>query len=222
MMTQTHVLVAAALFARPGQRTRTAAALMGGFVPDLPIYALFVWSKLAGVPETIVWRELYWRDPWDSLTTWFNSFPLYAAIALLAHAMMPPVPVEAATATDLSMAPEAIGRRSAASRSRWADALAAFGLAAISHLVGDFFVHVEDAHSHFWPFHLWRFRSAISYWDPAYYGDWFSLVETLLGIGLAVVLFRRFRALLPRVLLGLLIAGYVAVPVYFAAAAAYH
>lgn len=214
MMTQTHVLVAAALFARPGQRLRNAAVLAGGFVPDLPIYALFVWSKLAGIPENVVWRELYWRDPWDSFTTYFNSFPVYAAVAMLAYAVRPRVPVEAATG--FAIQPGAQGpRRAIRAESPWATAALVFGLAAISHLIGDFFVHVADAHSHFWPFTLWRFHSPVSYWDPNHHGQAFAAFETLLGIGLAALLFRRFRSWAARGLLGLLIAGYIAVPVYF-------
>ena len=49
MMTQSHLLVAAAVFTRPRQPWRNAAALAGGFLPDAALYGLFAWGRLSGM-----------------------------------------------------------------------------------------------------------------------------------------------------------------------------
>lgn len=79
----------------------------------------------------------------------------------------------------------------------------------------DFPVHADDAHPHFWPLTGWRFFSPVSYWDSAHYGNFFASLEGILGIALAVILFRRFKAVWIRLLTGSLIVAYVAVPAYF-------
>ena len=57
--------------------------------------------------------------------------------------------------------------------------------------------------------------SAVSYWDPRHHGSVFIFIEAALGLALAVILFRRFEARWVRIVLGLLILAYLAVPVYF-------
>lgn len=48
------------------------------------------------------------------------------------------------------------------------------------HSLGDIFVHHDDAHRHFYPLSNWQFVSPVSYWDPHFHGDVFSLVEILM------------------------------------------
>jgi len=45
------------------------------------------------------------------------------------------------------------------------------------HSCFDFPVHHNDAHHHFFPFSDWQFHSPISYWDPAYYGQYVGALE---------------------------------------------
>lgn len=47
------------------------------------------------------------------------------------------------------------------------------------HTFGDLPLHHDDAHRHFFPFSDWRFSSPVSYWNPDYYGNWFSIIEGL-------------------------------------------
>jgi hypothetical protein len=91
----------------------------------------------------------------------------------------------------------------------------AFAGSALLHSVIDFLCHRNDGHMHFWPLTEWRFRSPVSYWDPAHFGTWFGLFEAALGIALAVILWRRYSALWLRIALTLAIAAYVAVPAFF-------
>lgn len=211
MNSQTHLLLAAALFAEPGQPKRNIAALAGAFVPDLAIYGLWAWSKLNGIPENTVWRELYWQQPWKTYTALGNSLPLYLAILVAGMLLLrQPQPGEFAVAK--LQAPLGERWRTRIGRQTW---LTIFALAALTHLAGDFPVHVADAHAHLWPLSDWRFYSPVSYWNPKYYGNWFALFEMALGIALAVILFRRFRAMWVRGLMVLAVVAYVAVPAYF-------
>ena len=211
MNSQTHLLVAAWLFAEPGQPKRNIAALAGAFVPDAAIYGLWLWSKAKQIPEQTVWGELYWQQPWQTYTAFGNSAPLYAAI-LFAGVVT--------TRRVVPMAPE-IRLPTQSMADRWRDfvqrqsVIVIFALAALTHLAGDFPVHVDDAHAHLWPLSDWRFFSPVSYWNPDHYGDWFLLFEIALGIGLAMILFRRFGALWVRAVMILAIVAYLAVPAYF-------
>jgi hypothetical protein len=90
-----------------------------------------------------------------------------------------------------------------------------FSIAAITHLAGDFFLHVDDAHAHFWPLSDWRYSSPFSYWNPDHHGRTISMFEAMLGISLSIVLFRRFGGMAVRGLLILAVAAYLAVPAYF-------
>ncbi|MEM6381749.1 MAG: cobalamin biosynthesis protein CobQ [Pseudomonadota bacterium] len=194
MNTQTHFLVAAALFARPNAPRRNIAWAVGAFLPDLAIFGLFAWALVTGTPQNELWSRIYFSEPMLTLTAIANSAPLYVAIALLGWFW-----AQARAGKSVDTLP----------------ALTVLGLAALSHLAGDLPVHVDDAHPHFWPLTDWRFRSPISYWDGNHYGREFSLFEALLGIGLAVFLWRRFASIWFRALLALCIAAYLIVPLFW-------
>lgn len=197
MNTQTHLLLAAGAFARPGRPWRNAAALIGATLPDASIFALFGWSKLAGVPDRKVWSSLYWSDGWQTAGAVSNSFPLWGALAGLAALL----------------AWKTAGRTKIA-----AGLLLVLALAGLLHLAFDIPVHADDAHRHFWPFSDWRFHSPISYWDPGHFGRWVSAAEAVLGLGVVVLLWRRFSGLIARGLLILAALSYAAVPLYWLSA----
>lgn len=212
MMTQTHFLVAAALFCSPRRPARqNAAVLAGAFAPDAAIYTLFVWSKIVGIPERELWSVVYFAEPMTTMTAIANSAPLYAMIGILGIALVRPASVELASPHSANT-PAGLGRFIVASHTNIA---ILFALAALTHLAGDLPVHAADAHPHFWPLSDWRFISPVSYWDPRHFGTQFSILEVVFGIALAVIVFRRFKALWVRGLTAMLIAAYVAVPVYF-------
>ena len=80
MQTPTHVLIAAAAFARPGGGAINAAALAGGFLPDAFLFAAWGWSKIAGVSEEAFWSQHYWTDDIQLGQAISNSFPLFGAL----------------------------------------------------------------------------------------------------------------------------------------------
>ena len=52
MNTPSHMLIGAAFFARPLAPATLIAAMVGGLVPDLPMFALILWSiRVLGLPE---------------------------------------------------------------------------------------------------------------------------------------------------------------------------
>lgn len=189
MNTPTHLLIGAAVLARPAEDTagrwRNLAILAGALVADAAIYLLFAWARLyRGISERTLWSEIYWQEPWQTLVAIGNSVPLYLCLLLFGL---------------------------------WARNRIAivFAAAALLHLAFDLPFHHDDAHPHFWPLSDWRFRSPLSYWDPAHYGALVSLAEVALAIALIVFLWRRFRSRSVRAALVLAFASYVAVPAYF-------
>jgi hypothetical protein len=61
----------------------------------------------------------------------------------------------------------------------------------------------------------WRFRSPVSYWHPDHYGGLFGVVEIILGLVLAIILWRRFQVYWVRGLMALAILAYLGPPLYF-------
>ncbi|MEM9999727.1 MAG: hypothetical protein AAF940_02500 [Pseudomonadota bacterium] len=212
MMTQTHFLVAAALFCSPKRPAKqNTVVLLGAFAPDCAIYAMFIWSKIVGIPEAQLWNVGYFSEPMLTYTAVANSAPLYAMITILGIALVRSASAELA-GPHASHVPVGLSRFIDPD---YTNVAILFGLAALTHVALDFPVHADDAHPHFWPVTDWRFFSPVSYWDSAHYGDYFIFLEALLGAALAVILFRRFSALWVRLITGLMIAAYVLVPAYF-------
>ena len=193
MMSQTHILLSSALLSKPGHRLRNAAVFTGALLPDMAIFVLFGWSKIAGIEERTLWSQIYWSEPWQSWTAAGNSIPFYVMLALIGLILL----------------------RIAGGVWRFGLVAAFLALAALLHIAGDLPVHVRDAHRHFWPLSDWKFISPVSYWNPAHHGTLFSIFEICLGVLLAILLFRRFQTLWVRCLLGVVIALYIAVPAYF-------
>lgn len=195
MNTQTHLLLATALFARPGRenRLRNAAVITGALLPDAVIFVMFAWSKLIGTPESEVWSDWYFNPPWLTAIDWMNSLPLFGAILLVGWVL----PRDPRGFDVLS------------------SVLMLFALAAITHLLGDLPFHVDDGHAHFVPFSEWRFVSPVSYWDPRHYGTIVSLMELALGLALIGILWRRFSGRVLRALLAFAVLAYAIPYVWF-------
>lgn len=87
MQTPTHVLIAAALFARPGKQSVNIAALAGGFAPDAFLFAVWGWSKIAGMSESDLWSRFYWTDGVQLGQAISNSFPVFGAVLVVALAL---------------------------------------------------------------------------------------------------------------------------------------
>ena len=195
MNTQTHILIACALFSKSGKenRARNWAVFCGALAPDILIFFMFGWAKLTGTPEKEVWTNWYYNPPWQTWIDGSNAFIFY--IGLLIFALILPKIIEAGKAL--------------------ASLITVFSLAALIHLLCDLPLHVDDGHAHFWPLSHWRYHSPVSYWDHNHYGHYFMVFEALLGIGLCIILWRRFNKLWIRLLLALCLIPYIVLPIMF-------
>ena len=189
MNTPTHLLIGAAVLARKGDdkgaRWRNWAILAGALLPDAAIFILFGWARIVQGASE---QELWSKIYWSA--PWQSLMAIFNSAPLYTAVVL-------------------IG---VAARQTW---LALIGLAALLHLAFDLPFHHDDAHAHFWPFTDWRFRSPLSYWDDNHHGDWVSLAEIALSIGLIWFLWQRFEVRTVRIALVVALASYVAVPLYF-------
>jgi hypothetical protein len=150
MKTPSHAIINLAIL---GQRQLPQANLIiaiGGILPDIPIFLFYFWAKYIA------------RLP--SATIWSKAYyePVVQNIVALFHS----IPLAA------------IGWL-IAYYFGWQSIQILF-LSMILHSLGDFPVHNDDAHRHFFPFSNYRFISPFSYWDRKHYGSIVSVVEMLL------------------------------------------
>lgn len=129
-----------------------------------------------------MWRVLYFEPPMQNLIAWFNSIPIYGALAAIGYM---------------------------ARGKTWGKLMLFFALAALIHMATDLPVHAEDAYRHFWPISDWRFISPLSYWDGDHHSGWVSRAEGLLALGCIAVLWKRFPWRYVKALLSLLVVFYL-------------
>lgn len=174
MNTQTHVLVNMALLRKPADRDAPPSRLLAVFLGSVvPDLPMFIFF-LASVFAGESQRRI-WEELYF-LPGWQIFFDIFNSVPLFVL---------------LLAAGYFLKRRNAT----------LFATGALLHVVGDFFLHHDDAHAHFFPITDWRFVSPVSYWDPAHFGRIFVILEVLAGLAATVFLFRRFRGRLSRALL---------------------
>ncbi|MCK8482954.1 hypothetical protein MUY21_02795 [Aliiroseovarius sp. S2029] len=172
LFTQTHLLVSAAVFTRPGNRTIALAGLLGALVPDADVWAMFVIERMRGASGCEVFHYRYWEEPWTTLQILLNSIPAYLTLIALSLAGL--------------LVPGLLSRRVVL-------IVLVFASSALLHVGTDFLLHHDDARAQWVPFTDWVFRSPVSYWDPRYNGRIFMIFEICLGLGLAALIGLRFR-----------------------------
>ena len=68
----------------------------------------------------------------------------------------------------------------------------------LSHIVVDMLTHRSDGYPIFYPLSAYRFATPVSYWEPAYHGRAFMLIDTtLIALLLIHQLLTRRRAAIP-------------------------
>ena len=162
---------------------RNWAAAIGSFLPDAAIYLWAPYQMFVNkVDSRTLWNELYFEPPMQNLIAYFNSIPVYAALAAAGYVLREKI---------------------------WGKLLLVFALAALTHMATDLPVHNHDAYRHFWPLSDWRFISPFSYYESAHHSRWVSLIEAVIALGSAFVLWRRFAKLWVRAILGLMVIFYI-------------
>lgn len=170
MNTPSHMLIGAALFAKPLVPATLVAAMAGGLAPDLPMFALVLWAtRVVGVPEHEVFSTLFFSETWQSIFAVDHSFLVWGGLLWLAVWCRQII-------------------------------LRAFAGAGLLHALADFLTHHDDARRQFWPVSDWVFRSPVSYWDARFYGNAFGMFEIALVVMLTVILCWRLRRWRDRVL----------------------
>jgi membrane-bound metal-dependent hydrolase YbcI (DUF457 family) len=186
--TQTHLLLASGLLTRRGEKARNVAIVVGAFLPDVPVFALFGIASAMGYTSQDVFGDFYFHNDMRNLMGAFNSFFVAGLIAATGWFC----------------------------REKWWGWPMVFLAAAMTvHAATDLPVHVDDGHRHFWPFSSFVFNSPLSYWDNSHHGGMVSVVEAVLGIVCAVILWRRFPDRRIRLLCAVAITAYIAVPAYW-------
>ena len=163
MNTPAHLILGAALFARPDKRGTWLGGLLGGLAPDLSRYLLAGVSLMVlQIPPERVFGELYFSDAWQTIFAIDNSVFVWGA--LLAVAVW-----------------------------RGGSAWIAFTGAALLHIALDFPLHHDDGRAHFWPLTDWVFASPFSYWDMRQGAAIIAPLEALLVAIATVFLAMRYR-----------------------------
>ncbi len=81
MNTPAHLLIGAAAFARPARGRILAAAVLGSLLPDLSLYVMAGVSLfLLGIPEHVVFDQLYFSPAWQTVFAIDNSFFLWGLL----------------------------------------------------------------------------------------------------------------------------------------------
>ena len=171
MNTQAHAIINVALLSRKAKPHLHRYALVGAVVPDVPMFVF--WAV-----ETLVLRNPQtdiWRDRYY-LPEWQNLFDLFNSvpIALLLLGVGYLLKSEGLIVCCFSL---------------------------LLHAAGDFFLHHDDGHRHFFPLSNFVFRSPVSYWDPAHYGGVVSVVEVLATVVASAYLFPRLRTSIAKAML---------------------
>ena len=168
MNTPAHLIFGVGAFARPGQRAVCLAAVAGSLLPDLSLYVL------AGFELFILGippSVVFGQSYYSAL--WQQIFAVDNSVFVWA------IPVLAGLVL----------------RRNW---LTVFGFAGLLHLALDFPLHHDDGRQHFWPLSDWIFRSPVSYWDPAHYGQIVGVIEVTAALVVCAILIWRFRSLIAR------------------------
>jgi len=166
MITPSHMIYSWALAKATDpqpNKLRTLAFVAGGLIPDLPTYTFFFVHTFLLGTS----QQLMWD------TLYFDS--AWSPFITLSHSLLLwPLLLLGAALTKQRL-------------------LKFFAMSGLLHVTLDFFVHHDDAYRHFWPLSDWKFMSPISYWDPAYFGNWVGLVDTVFIIALLTWLWSIYK-----------------------------
>ena len=161
MNTPAHLVLGAAVMARPCTRPLIWVAMLGGLLPDLSLYLLAgVSLAILQIPPARVFNELYFSDLWQGIFAVDNSFIIWGALLGLAIW----------------------------SQRRWGIVLCS---AALLHLALDFPLHHDDGRPHFWPLSDWVFESPVSYWDRQHGAGWVAPIEAAAVVIAAISIWMR-------------------------------
>ena len=168
MITSSHIIYSWALARKTEKVTddnkkRTLAFVLGALFPDTPTYVFFL---VCGVILGYSGEKM-----WDDM--YFNSG--WSIPITLTHSLIIwPILIALSSYFGWKFM-------------RW------FSISALFHTMVDFCVHTDDAYRHFYPFSNWKFKSPISYYNPAEWGVYVGAFDSILVIALLIYLYTRYE-----------------------------
>jgi len=186
--TFSHFLMTAGLqrrFRRSGIPVHAKGFLLGSVLPDIPLFALtagyvvyYRWIDPipADLPFWTHYDPLFFRNPW-----WVALHSLFHAPLLIGLMIV-------------------LGLYGVHTRAKWGGFLLWLAWGCALHALIDIVTHHSDGPLIGFPLDwTYRFASPISYWEPAYYGRFFTVFEYLLDGWLLLTLLRgRIRSVFAR------------------------
>jgi len=158
MNTPAHIIVNLFLLERKRDDFSCIAATgLGALIPDIPMMIFYFLERvILGYSEATIWKNHYFNSIWTTTITDWVN-----SIPLLLMGILV-----------CSLFKKKIG--------------VALFMSMLLHSLCDLPLHGSDAHRHFLPFSQFKFVSPISYWDPAYYGHIFFIIEVSMVIFLSI------------------------------------
>lgn len=147
MNTPAHWVVSAVVLGRGRSASDWLPISLGAVLPDLPMFFFYLYERVWAGSS----ERLIWSERYFA-HDWQVFFDAFNSLPLIAVGLL---------------------------LARWRGWHKTFVLliSMTLHIAGDFFVHREDGHGHFFPLTRWHFMSPVSYWDPAHHGLWFAALE---------------------------------------------
>jgi len=76
MNTPAHAIINLLLMGKKHREKHGLVIMAGALIPDAPMLLFYVWEKVHGISERMIWGELYHQPAWQALFNVFHSFPL--------------------------------------------------------------------------------------------------------------------------------------------------
>ncbi|NES65696.1 MAG: hypothetical protein F6K24_10730 [Okeania sp. SIO2D1] len=185
MNTPSHAIINLALLAKPQLPQANLAIVIGGVLPDIPIFIFYFWAKfIVRLPEAKIWSEAYYQPLIQNLVATFHSIPLAIILLLISYYF------------------------------GW-EIMQVICISLVLHSLFDLPVHNNDAHRHFFPLSNYRFISPISYWDPKHYGGIVALIEILLVFLATLWIFSTINSGIGKILIIIVNIFYCSGYIYF-------
>lgn len=156
MKTPSHAIVNVGLLSLWGSPSLALPLFVGAILPDVPIFILYAWAKF--------WKKLDEKTIWSEV--YYQKF--WQDWVALFHSF-----------------PIGLVLLGLGLWGHWV-ILTAIASSLILHNLGDFPVHHDDAHRHFYPLSQFRYVSPLSYWDTKHYGKQVAAVEDCLTLGCCI------------------------------------
>jgi len=179
MNTPAHLLVNLALLGRKESPRNQLYILTGAILPDAPMFLFYFIEKV--IRE--VPESMIWSHDYH-LASWQNFFDCFNSLPFILLGLFISWKAHSRAGQFLCMS-------------------------MLFHVFGDFPLHHDDGHRHFFPFFDWRFESPVSYWDPLYYGHIVTGVEVFAVLVSGLIVFRCSTSGLTRWFVGTVTISYI-------------